>query len=88
MKIKEGFEMRQVGDEYVVITVGDAIAEFDGMVKLNATGAFVWNQMKANVAFDELVDAFAKEFSVDKETAETDIKAFIETLKQSNCFAA
>ena len=42
MKIKNGFVVRKVGGESVVVPVGEMSKEFHGMINLNETGAFLW----------------------------------------------
>ena len=87
MKINEGYELRKVGDEFVVITVGDAAEIFNGMIKLNPTGVFIWNKIKDGIGTEELVDAVAAEYSVEKDVAKKDIDAFLESLKPTGCFS-
>ena len=43
MKIKEGFVRRNVGGSDVVVAVGKASVEFNAMINLNSTGAFIWS---------------------------------------------
>jgi hypothetical protein len=40
MKIKSGYIMREVADNYVVVPTGQATVDFNGMITLNETGAF------------------------------------------------
>ena len=42
MKIKEGFIIRQVGGENIVVPIGKTGKDFHGMIKLNDSGAFLW----------------------------------------------
>ena len=42
MKIKNGFVIRSVGGENVVVPVGEMSKQFHGMINLNETGAFLW----------------------------------------------
>ena len=44
MKIKENYMLRKVADCYVVVPIGEAVAEFNGMINLNEVGAFLWRQ--------------------------------------------
>ena len=44
MKINENFVLRQVVDTYVVLPIGQATVDFNGMVTLNESGAFLWRQ--------------------------------------------
>ena len=56
MKIKKGFLMREVAGENVVIAVGEAAKSFKGMIRLNPSGAFLW----------QLLEKDTDEISVDK----------------------
>ena len=46
MRIKEGFVIKKLGSGFVVVTVGRAAEEFNGMIRLNATGAFLWQSIQ------------------------------------------
>ena len=43
MKIKDGFVLEEVGGDFLAVAVGDRATEFSAMVRLNGTGAFLWN---------------------------------------------
>ena len=56
MKIKEGFVLEEVGGEYLAVAVGSRAGDFNGMVRLNGTGAFLWKLLEEkNLTRDELV---------------------------------
>ena len=42
MRIKEGFVLEEVGGAYLAVAVGALAGDFNGMVRLNGTGAFLW----------------------------------------------
>ena len=42
MKLKEGFILRKVGIQYVVAATGKASENFNGMMRLNESGAFAF----------------------------------------------
>ena len=46
IKIKEGFLLRKVAGDHVVVPVGEAGKVFHGMIRLNDTGAFLWEQCR------------------------------------------
>ena len=46
MKIKEGFIIKKLGIGYIVVTVGDASMDFNGVIRLNETGAFLWQSIQ------------------------------------------
>ena len=45
MKLKEGFLMRQVAGQTVVLPSGDEL-DLNMMITLNDTGAFLWKQLE------------------------------------------
>ena len=78
MKIKDGFVLRNVVDEFIVMPTGDNIAKFDGAVVLNEVSAFVFRQLEHAVCRDDLLQAILAEFDVDEETAGRDLDALLE----------
>ncbi len=77
MKIKEGFALRTVAKEYIVMPTGSRIAEFDGAIALNEVSAFLFGKMLNPVSKEDLVIALLDEYDVDKETAERDVDSLI-----------
>ena len=84
MKIKEGFVLREVAGNYIVVAVGSGVKTFNGMIQLNDTGALLWKQLEQGAEKDQLVDAMMKEYNVEKSVAECDVEEFIESLKEAN----
>ncbi len=84
MKIKQGFILREVADSFLVVAVGDAVKQFNGVINLNETGAFLWRLLEKGATEEELKTALLNEYDVDGETAARDIKAFLEKLENAN----
>lgn len=80
MKIKEGFVLRDVMDEYIVMPTGDNIAKFDGAVVLNEVAAFIYKLLEEPICRDDLLTAVLNEFDVDEVTAATDLDALLDKL--------
>lgn len=82
MKIKKGFILQQLGDEHVVIAIGEAGKNFSGMMKMNDVGAYIWNKLLTETTEAEIINEMVKDFEdLDKETAESDLKDFLEQIK-------
>ncbi len=45
VQIKEGYIIKKLGAGYVVVTVGQASKDFNGLIRLNETGAFLWQSI-------------------------------------------
>lgn len=84
MKIREGFMLRQVADNYVIVPVGKATYEFNGMIKINETGAFIWECLKEDLSLEALVDFLVKEYDVTREVATNDLSFFINELEKAH----
>lgn len=87
MKIKNGFVIRSVGGEHIVVPVGEMSKNFHGMINLNVTGAFLWQFFSEDHTLDEGVAAMLKNYDVEETVARRDVKNFIQTL-QDNGFLA
>lgn len=84
MKIKSGFVLEEVGGSYLAVAVGARAKEFSGLVRLNETGAFLWERLAAgDVSREELLQAMLSEFDVSSEVALGDIVAFEKKLSQN-----
>lgn len=73
MKIRDGFVLRNVVDEFIVMPTGENIAKFEGAVVLNEVSAFVFRQLENAVSRDDLLTAIVNEFDVDEVTAAADL---------------
>lgn len=84
MKIKDGFVLRNICDEFIVVAVGRQTLDFKGLIKLNESGAFLWEQLKNENTEDGLLQALTAEYAVDEATAKADIAAFLASLKEAD----
>ncbi len=80
MKVRSGFKLMKVGIQNLVVAVDERAEEFNGMVRLNPTGAFLWEFLVKGAEKEELVAALLSEYEIDKETAETDVDRFLSIL--------
>ena len=85
MKIRKGFTLKKIGDEKVVLAVGTASRYLNGIIKLNDTGAFLWEELEKGADRVQLAEAFAKAVGISVEQAQQDVDGFLQTLKGANC---
>ena len=83
MKIREGYIIKKLGTGYVVVTVGQASRDFNGMIRLNPAGAFLWNSIKEGKDTDEkLVKAMLERYDdLDEATAKADLGEFLDSIR-------
>ena len=83
MKIKEGFLLREVAGQTVVLPCGDAM-DLNMMITLNETGKFLWQLLEQGSDEESLVKALLAEYDVDRETATKSVAAFVAKLKEND----
>lgn len=83
MKIKEGFLLRKIAGGYHVIAVGKAAKNFNGIIHLNETGAFLWKKIEEGEDENKIADSLVSEYGIEKDKAEQDVKKFISDLKEA-----
>ena len=76
MKIREGLTLRKLGDQYVVIALGEASKKFNGIIRLNATGALLFECPRAGAGPDDLTAALMREYEVGEGEAARDAAGF------------
>lgn len=87
MKIKKGFVLRPVAGEYVVIATGEASKDFYGMVKLNETGADIWQALIEECQEEEIVQRLVDKYEIDEDTALSSIRKFVKKMEQAGFMA-
>ena len=76
--------MREIAGEYILIPVGAAALEFQGIMTLNESGLFLWRMLQEECTEEKLVLALTEEYEVDIPTAQADVKKFLFQLQQNN----
>lgn len=84
MKIKKGFAKREIAGSNIVVPLGNAANEFNGMITLNGSASFFWDCFTKDITIDEAVKLVTDEYEIDAETARRDIEVFIKNLRDNN----
>lgn len=84
MRVKDGFILRRVGIQYVVAATGKASENFNGMMRLNESGAFAFRLLQEGITKDELVRRIVAEYDVGEEAARRDVENFLAALDEAN----
>ena len=83
MRIKEGFVLRTVQKDHVVVGEGLAQVDFNKLLTLNSTAAFLWEKAVGRVfTVRELADALLECYDVTEDMALEDAAAWAKTLKE------
>lgn len=85
MKISKDFVLRKVIGENIVLPIGHATLQFNGMIRINDTGEFLWNHMQQNVTQEELAQRLTEAYNVSLDQATLDVNEFITILESIGC---
>lgn len=62
MKLKYEFVINKVAGEIVAVSVGNTAGAFNGYIKLNDTGAFIFEQLKKETTREEVIKKLCAEY--------------------------
>lgn len=82
MKIKEGYVIRKVMGNHVVIATGAQSKIFHGMVKLNDTAAEIWELIAKGLDEDEICTSMLESYDVDEKQLRADVQKTIKALTE------
>ena len=80
MKIKEGYILREVAGNNIIVAIGGEAVNFNGIKTLNETGTFLWRNIEKGMDEEMLVKVLTDEYDVDAETAKNDVEEFVSLL--------
>jgi hypothetical protein len=78
MKIKEGFVLRDVCGEQVVMAEGLGTLNFGRLLCLNESAAFLWKKaVSKSFSIESLTNDLCEEYDVEKDLAEKDVLSIV-----------
>ena len=78
MKLVEGFKLRKLGREYIVVGEGLKQVNFNKMISLNETAAYLWEEVAGKeFTKEDLVKLLLDRYEVDEETAAKDVETLL-----------
>lgn len=84
MKIREGFVLRQIADQWMVVPIGGMAEKIHGLISLNETAADIWKILEDEHTVDEVVDILALSYEHDRDEIRDNVLEFIHTLEEND----
>lgn len=82
MRIKNGFVLREVAGQIMVIATGEASKDFHGMIKLNGTGKEIWLGLQEGLSETDIAKRLQEKYDVVYEKAAQDTRAFLQQMEE------
>ena len=81
MRIKKEFAVREVAGEFMLIPIGTAALDLNGIITTNEVGAIIWNLLDSVETEDELIACILNEYDVNEAVARNDVNDFLQKLR-------
>lgn len=78
----KNYILREIAGESVLVSVGEEIADFCGIVNLNASARTLWEALQEGATKEELAQILKENFEVTEEKALEDVEACIQILQE------
>lgn len=84
MKIKSGFELRDICGEHIIVAYGAENVDFTKLITLNESAAYLWKLViDKDFCEEDLVQLLLVEYDVEKEQASADVKELLASWKNA-----
>ena len=84
MRISKGYTLRTLGQEYILVAEGIETVNFNRMISMNGTAAFLWKQVE-DKDFDAkmLVQLLIDNYDITREVAEKDVDQLLQSWNEA-----
>lgn len=83
MKLKYNFIVRNVAGQSVALAVGDDNKKFNGMIKLNSVGEFIFKLLENEISLDEIISKLTEKYDVSAEEAKNSVESYLSVLREN-----
>jgi hypothetical protein len=88
MKIIEGFRLRKLGKEHIVVGEGLAQVNFNKMISLNSSAAYLWESVEGkDFSVEDLVSLLLDKYEVEEDIARRDAEALAKAWLEAGVIA-
>lgn len=89
MRIQDGFVLRRLKGEYIVVGEGLAQVDFNHILHLNASAAYLWEQLSGrDFTEDDMVNLLVEKYKIPPDTARADALHFSNALQEQGILIA
>ena len=79
MKLKDGFVTHEMGGEQIMVATGNA--NYSGLVRSNATAAFIVDCLKSETTRDNIIQTMLKRYDAPESVISADVDMVITKLR-------
>lgn len=83
MRFKDGILLNEINGDFYLVDSGISGKRFNGMIRLNETGAFVAEKLKNETTENEIADAMCAVYDVTRERAVEGIRRAVASFRDT-----
>ena len=76
------YMFRKIAGEGVLVSVGEGVADFCGIVKLNASAQQLWITLQNGATKEELIQSLMETFSISEDKAKENVEKSLQLLEE------
>ena len=76
MKINENFVLKKIGDDYVLLPIGQEAIDLGGLLRTNEVGFDIFDLLKRGLSVDECVNKLLTKYQVEYDVLHHDVYEF------------
>ena len=81
-RLKDGFIIREIGNQFMAVPVGKQTSEIHGMIALSESGKLLWESLQKGAAVEDLTAILLQNYEVEETVARKDAESFIKALAE------
>lgn len=81
MKRNSLFLMQNVADGHIIVPVGNAMKQFNGIINTNDIGAEIWKLLENDTTVEKLLNTILENYNVSVDIASKDLNDFLSKLR-------
>lgn len=80
MKTNKGVIYRNIAGEHMLIPVGSAAMDNNGMFVMTELGGYIWQMLEGGMTKEEIITALLEEYEVEESILRGDVEDFLQRL--------
>ncbi len=78
MRFKNGYRLRSLGQEFILVAEGLEAVDFSRMISMNESAAFLWKEVEGkDFDIEMLTTLLTDNYDIDRETALKDVNTLL-----------
>lgn len=83
MRLKKGFILHNIEDEYMAVATGEAARGFNGLIRNNGSADFIYRMLQSDTTEEAIVHAMCEHYDAPEEVIASDVRELLEKIKEA-----